>query len=135
MILKNTLNPDIIYSITDKVIINAHNLYIVISVDNIYIGLFELQCLTKTTYIVHMCIKDNFQKQGHGLKAFLKLKKFMQVTSPIRKLIGTIPIQNTNILSIVNKCNAKACGLIKDGVIFDGVLQDLLLFELDLTEA
>lgn len=133
MLLKTTLNPDIINSIY-KLDINAANLYITIQIDNKYVGMFELQEMTKITYIVHMHIKEEYQKQGLGPKAFKELLQYLKETSQIRKLIGSIPANNNRILSIVKKTSAKCCGLIKDGIIFKGVLQDLVLYELDLLE-
>ncbi len=126
-----TTNPIVINRIY-QLDVNIRNKYLLILDEDIktYIGLFEIQPITKITGILHMHVSPEFQKKGNGIKAFNALMDYLK-DKEFKQLIGTIPVKNNKIMSVVNKTEAKCIGLIRDGIIFDDVLQDLALYQIE----
>ncbi len=134
MILYKSMSYNIVKEIYPDIDINIHNEYIIIKVNENNVGLFELQPLTKISYVLHSYIRPEFRDKSYSTRATKALVKFLKERTQIKKLIGAIPVLIAKQLNIANQINAKACGLIHKGVIYDGIVQDLLLFELDIHE-
>lgn len=107
-----------------------HDWLLIVKDDQI-LGMFEIQPITKITGILHLHIKDEFQKQGTALKAVNELIEYLKENTIYQQLIGTIPISNTYIRSVVDKTTAICCGLIKDSIVIDNKKQDMLVFQLE----
>lgn len=109
---------------------NTEHKYYLIEESNNIIGMFEIQPITKITGILHLHIKEHYQNKGLAIKAFNKLLEILKNGS-IKQLIGTIPEDNKNIMSVVNKTKATYCGKLTNAIIYNNRLQDLLLYQLE----
>jgi hypothetical protein len=124
-----TKNIQVIKSVYDLEPNLTHEWLLIIK-DNNIVGMFEIQPLSKITGIVHLHIKEEFQKQGVAIEAMNALTEYLKPT-PIKQLIGSIAVKNKHIMSIVNKTKARCCGLISNGIIWNNELQDIALFQLE----
>lgn len=117
-------------SIIFPVIINKAHEYYLIYKDQVIVGLFEIQPISKITGNLHMHILEKYQKQRLACKSVLELKKILK-NSDYKQLIGTIPANNLHSASLIKQLNAHYVGMVQDGIIWNNILTNLLIYQLE----
>jgi RimJ/RimL family protein N-acetyltransferase len=78
----------------------------------------------------HIHILDKHQAKGYVFKGWEVLHTLLK-DSNINTIVGSVPIENENMMKVVMKTNFKCCGTIPNGIIYNNKLQDLVLFSLE----
>jgi len=99
--------------------------------DEISIGVFQLQEITKITFNIHIHIFEEYQKKGFAFKCLDPLLTRLKHLK-IKKLMCTVSKNNRVMRRVLSRTPFKLCGSIKDGIIWNDELTDLLIFELNI---
>lgn len=105
------------------------SLWVLITQDNIDIGVFELRKVTNITYDIHTYILPEYHNTATTLEATKTGLEFLKEHTTIKTIIITTPQECLYIVKHVLKVGFKPCGIIDDGVIYNNKRQNLVILQ------
>lgn len=108
--------------------------YLLITQDNEILGCFQVRPLSIVTVDCHINILSQYWGTGCGIKATHSVFKWLINNTQYNKVFTDVPAKCVQVIKLMDKLNAKPCGLIREGCVYDKQLTDLILYSYTLRD-
>lgn len=106
--------------------------WLLMTENNVIIGLMQLCIFTEITKIGHIWILPKYQGSNKPKECVSVIKEFLITENKIKSVITTVPIDCKHVISLMTKTKFTCQGVIKNGINYHNKIQDIILFQLEL---